>query len=246
MQNLKYTVKSKMMKKYIIIAFYLLIPYMAVAQQYSISDSAELKNYAFQSLTGEKYDDPGYKHLNIYYKDYWLPGSIVLSDEQKIHGISLKYNGSNNQLVMLSTKFGQIKIDNHLISEFFLFDKPQTYHFKKINLDTLNLQNGIFCELAYNKIIKAFVYRRIKSDAINYRDDGMYRIYSPNPLYILYINNRIILLNKPNIAELFEQFVDLKAILKEKGRSFLKKTKNETDFFHFISENEDILIDLIK
>ncbi len=233
------------MKKYIIILIAIVLNRSIYAQQAVLNDSSELNNYAFQLLTGEKYNDPGYKFLNIYFKDYWIPGKVILSDGQQVSNLSLKYNGFTNQLVMLSNKVGQIKIDNQAVSEFYLYDKEQTCHFINIAGSKLNLETDVFCQFIFSGKIDLYVYRRIKPNAISYRDNGMFQIYASKPIYVLFINNKTILFNQATQKAIYIQFPYLKEQIQQKTRHH-KKIKNENDFFIFLKEIEDILVGGVK
>jgi hypothetical protein len=233
------------MKKYLNTFIILMIPYLLYSQPGFRNDSVELKNYAFQQITGEKYNDPGNRHLNIYFKDYWIPATVVLTSGVQVKDISLKYNGYSNQVVMLTEKFGQIKIDNQSISEFYLFDKTQTYHFKKMNLDVYNLASDIFYQILFQGRTELIVYRKVKVDATNYRDDGEYHIYVPRPIYVLFINNKKIFINQASRKDIYGQFPELKEQIKVKTRKYHKKFKTEDEFISFLKEIEDILIETV-
>jgi len=233
------------MSKHKFLLFLSLLTINIQAQQSSKIDSIELKNYALQQLTSEKYNDPGEKHLNIYYKDSWLPGIIFLSGGQTISGKSLKYNGANNQLILLDDKFGPLKVDNQAVQAFILKENKQSYKFIKVKLDTLNFSEGLFCEFVYSSKIDIYVYRRVKSVSTHNTINGMQRIYRPKPVYILFINNKIILLNKATQSAVYEQFPDLKDKIKERNHQNYKKINTEKDFFTFLKEIEDILVEIV-
>jgi len=234
-----------MMEKSILTILLFAFVFSIHAQQTAYNDSSEIENYALQFFTGEKYNDPGSKHLNIYFRENWLPGRIILGSGHVIKNATLKFNGANNYLIVRNDRIGQIKTDNQSISDFYLIENKKEYHFKKLKIDTVS-QNELFYQFVFKLKFEMYVYRRVTSVATYNTPEGTRRLYRPKPIYILFVNNKYILFDQPTQKAVYRRFPDIKNKIKQSNPESLKKIKTEEEFFKFINQIEDMIIESIQ
>ena len=231
-----------MKKIYLVLILLVLVEVQAKTQINRKTDSLVSAKFLLQQVTGEKFLDPGNKHVGFLFKNDWINGDIVLTTGEIIGNIPLKYNGNQDQLVWLTALKGQVKVDRQNIQDFYLNDFQTQYHFRKVRLSPLNDSTETFCQVAYEGKINFYIYRKTKQMTTRYETDGLFYYYYPKPVYLLNFNNQTYILSRLTISALYNAFPSLKENLKLCVKQNHIKVKNEAGFINLIKSAEDILV----
>jgi hypothetical protein len=227
--------------KFIFRIIFLLLPSALLAQPSITNDSIEAEKINVQQLTGEKYLDLAYRNINIFFKNHWNKGSIVLPSGDMVNNLLLRYDGLLDQLIWLNDKIGEVKLDKQNINEFYFYDTLQ-YHFKKLNLSSAIDSSATFCQVLYEGNLKLYVSRKVRQQTEYFEKNTKYYLYVPRPTYYVLLNNQFYSISKAKINAIYNAFPDKKDALKQRIKQQKLRVKNEQDFIKTIQIVEDILV----
>jgi hypothetical protein len=227
--------------KYIFRIIFFFLPSAVLAQPGSYNDSTEFEKINAQQLTGEKYLDLAYRNINIFFKNHWNKGSIVLPSGETVNNLLLRYDGLQDRVIWLNNRIGEIKLDKQNISEFYFYDTLQ-YHFRKLNLSGARDSSETFCQVLYEGNLKLYASRKVRALTDYFVKDTKYFIYVPKPAYYILINSRLYILSRARIKSIYNAFPDKKESLRQRIKQERLRVRNEQDFIKTIRALEDILI----
>lgn len=232
-------------KKYAILLIFSLLSCWLNAQNTNVESGTESEKFSFQKLIGEKYLDASLYHHGLYFRNVWLNGNIVLSSGNQVNQVMLRYNGFEDQLIWLSPKFGQIKLDKQNIEEFQLLSSDSVFHFKRLKINSLKDSSASFYQVGYEGKLQVYISRIIKLQTESYKAYAKYFIYKPYPEYYIIINKKLFILDRPKVKAVYAVFPTCKEKIRQRIKDNHLKIKNEADFIKLCISIEDILIQSI-
>lgn len=198
------------------------------------------QSFAFQELLGEKYQDVSLFYVGQNYRSEWLSGKVILKTGQQIDPLMLRYNCREDQLIWLSPKFGQVKLDKATMSEFQLISNDSIYRFQLLNLNDAKKSPEDIFEVLYDGKMKVYAQRKVRFTADYFKYYQKYYAYRNTPEYNLIINKKRYILYKPKVSSLYETFPELKDKIKQKIKETHTRVKNEHDFIKLLISLEDL------
>jgi hypothetical protein len=211
------------------------------AQSSATPGNKDSEQFFFQELIGQKYMDASLFHVGQNYRNDWLKGSVLLSSGNRADQLMLRFNSHEDQLIWLSPKFGQIRLDKQIISEFQLFSSDSIIHFKRLKLNAAKDSFGTFYEVAYEGKIQIYIHRKVRFMADYYKYYQRYFLYKPDPDYYLLINQKLVVLDRPRVKTIYAAFPALKDKIRQRIKDNHLKTKTENDFIRVLISVEDLL-----
>lgn len=201
------------------------------------SDDSLLLKPVSQNLIGEKYSDPGFTHKGIHFREEFLPGNVCFITGDSVCDLSLRYNTFEDQLVWLSKKHGQIKLDQLNIAQFSFKTGDTAFIFKKVPA----LDPG-FVQVGYEGRIMLYIKRKSVPYTSYIRNSIKYYKYRPAPAYFLVVNGKIYNISR-NIKNLYQLFPGKEEAIRNSIKGKRLKFKRENDFLKAIVGMEKILVE---
>ena len=232
-------------RKITLFLWFVFLGYNAMAQNTNPQSNAESDPFAFQEMIGEKYPDASLFHVGQNYRNDWLKGNVLLPSGNEVTQVMLRYNCHEDQLIWLSPKFGQIRLDKQIISEFQLFSSDSIIRFKRLKLNAAKDSLGTFYEVGYEGKIRVYVHRKVRFMAEFYKYYQRYFLYKKDPDYNVLINKKLFVLDRPKVKAIYAAFPSCKEKIRQLIKENHLKTKTENDFIKILISSEDILTQAI-